>query len=199
MLKRNIILTFIAFTFFCCQKPLTTEEKRLIQNANESTPFQVLKTTNLNDSLFLRSQSKDIDLTKDKKDISMLVSRLKATLKQEEGVGIAAPQVGIARNLFLFMRTDKPGEPVEVVINPVIKNYSTDMVCFEKDGCLSIPGVWGNSKRYAWIEVEYYNEEGNRITEKLTGHSRSDDFVSVIFQHEYDHLQGILFIDKLCE
>ncbi|MDR2834734.1 MAG: peptide deformylase, partial [Bacteroidales bacterium] len=67
------------------------------------------------------------------------------------------------------------------------------------DGCLSIPDFSGNSQRYPWVEVEYLNQNGEKITEKLTGYSRLTSFTAVIFQHEYDHLRGTLFIDKLCE
>lgn len=53
--------------------------------------------------------------------------------------------------------------------------------------------------RYPWIDVEYYNEKGELKQERLSGYSRETDFTGIIFQHEFDHLQGVLFIDKLCE
>ncbi len=124
---------------------------------------------------------------------------MQATLEKENGVGIAAPQIGIARNIFLFMRIDKPGYPVEVAVNPEITAHSEEIVCFENDGCLSVPDISGNSLRYKWIEVEYYDRHGNKIKERLEGYSREEDFTGIIFQHEYDHLQGVLFTDKLCK
>ena len=72
-----------------------------------------------------------------------------------------------------------------------------ETICFEGDGCLSVPDLSGSTKRYAWIDVEYYNEKGELIKERLSGQSRGSDFTGVIFQHEFDHLQGILFIDRL--
>jgi peptide deformylase len=176
---------------------LTNEEKTLINGGEANEPFRVLLTTNTEDSLILRQKSQTIELTKDTGDLKLLIARLKVTLETENGVGIAAPQVGILRNLFLIMRVDKPGMPVEVVINPAIVSFPDETICFERDGCLSIPEISGNSIRYPWIEVEYFNENGEKIREKLSGHSRQDNFAAVIFQHEYDHLQGILFVDKL--
>lgn len=180
---------------------MTTVEKKLINSADAKTPFRVLQVTDIEDSLFLRQQCTNIDIENisENRDIQLFIQRLKTTLVVEEGVGIAAPQVGIGRNIFLFLRITEPDMPVQVVINPKIVDHSEETVCFEGDGCLSIPDISGNSVRYAWVEVEYFDETGKQIREKLTGFSRETGFVGVIFQHEYDHLQGILFIDKLCD
>lgn len=203
MIRFSTILLFtcIMLSMSSCQTDnhLTKEEKELINSANSDVPFRVLLTTTEQDSLFLRKKSTDINLEKDKDDIQRLIHRLKVTLEAEQGVGIAAPQIGISRNLFLFVRTDKPDWPVEVAINPRIVNHPDETICFERDGCLSIPDTNGNSIRYPWIEVEYTNEAGELNRERLEGYSRSESFVAVIFQHEYDHLQGVLFTDKLCD
>ena len=179
---------------------MTTAERKLINSADAETPFRVLQVTNTEDSLFLRQKCIDVDIKNisEDKDIQLFIQRLKVTLDVEEGVGIAAPQVGIGRNIFLFLRVTEPDMPVQVVINPKIVDHSEETVCFERDGCLSIPDISGNSVRYAWVEVEYFDETGRQIREKLTGFSRETGFTGVIFQHEYDHLQGVLFIDKLC-
>jgi peptide deformylase len=177
---------------------LTKEEKTLINSGKANEAFRVLLTVNADDSLVLRQKSKPIDLSHDIDEVKLLVARLKVTLATENGVGIAAPQVGILRNLFIIARFDKPGAPVEAVINPTIVAHPDETVCFERDGCLSIPEISGNSIRYPWVEVEYFNEDGEKVREKLTGHSRQGNFAAIIFQHEYDHLRGILFIDKLC-
>lgn len=180
---------------------MTNKEKSFINSAGTDIPFKVLLTTDKQDSLFLRQKSIDLDTEGigNNKDIQHLIQRLKMTLAVESGVGIAAPQIGISRNIFLFMRLDKPGIPVEVAINPRIVNHPEETICFEDDGCLSIPDESGDTKRYAWIDVEYYNEQGELIKERLSGHSRQGNFTGVIFQHEFDHLQGILFTDRLCE
>lgn len=199
----TILSILLMLSTFSCQTDnnrLTQSERELIgDSSTTSMPFRVLLTTSEQDSIFLRQKCADLNLEHDKEDIKRLIERLKITLETEQGVGIAAPQVGIGRNLFLFMRTDKPGWPVEVAINPRIISHPDETICFENDGCLSIPDQSANSIRYPWIEVEYTNEAGELIREKLEGYSRSDSFVAVIFQHEYDHLQGILFTDKLCD
>ena len=97
------------------------------------------------------------------------------------------------------MRLDLPEQPVLVAVNPKIIRHSDTTVCFERDGCLSVPGRSENSIRYPWIEVEYFNEKGEKVRERLEGYSRQDTFTAIIFQHEYDHLKGILFTDKLCK
>ena len=185
-----------------CKKEtmMTDVEKEFINSASADSSFSVLKITNETDSLFLRKKSRDVnpDNILLDKDLQLLIKRMKATLVDEQGVGLAAPQVGVSRNVFLFMRIDQPDEyPVHVAINPRIVNHPNETICFEGDGCLSIPNISGSSVRYPWIDVEYYNEKGELVKERLSGTSRESDFTGIIFQHEFDHLQGILFIDKL--
>ncbi|WP_242034413.1 peptide deformylase [Dysgonomonas sp. BGC7] len=202
-MKTIISMFIIAMSMIACNstKEMTAKEKKLITEETKDIPFRVLQIDNKKDSLFLRKKCSDINI----KDITSsevlkdFIERLKLTMAVESGVGIAAPQVGIGRNMFLFMRLDKPGIPVEVAINPRIVNHPEETICFENDGCLSVPDMSGNSKRYAWVDVEYYNEKGDLIKERLSGHTRKGDFTGVVFQHEYDHLQGILYIDKLFE
>lgn len=176
----------------------TQNEKILINSGTTETPFRVLKVTDQQDSIFLRQKCSDIEDISDSLDVQILIDRLKTTMAVESGVGIAAPQVGIGRNIFLFTRIDKANYPVIVAINPKIVNYPEETICFERDGCLSIPGISGNSIRYPWVDVEYTDENGNLVQERLEGYSRESDFTGIIFQHEFDHLQGILFTDKLC-
>lgn len=173
-------------------------EKDLINSGTSETPFRVLKITDQQDSVFLKQKCSEIDNRTEYKDLSLLIDRLKTTMALEEGVGIAAPQVGVAKNVFLFTRIDKADYPVIAAINPKIVNHPEETICFERDGCLSIPGINGNSIRYPWVDVEYTDENGNLIQERLEGYSRETDFTGIVFQHEFDHLQGILFIDKLC-
>lgn len=180
---------------------MTENEIKLINNGDNNSPYRVLTIDDKQDSLFLRQKCEDIDVETIGKDENLrtFITRLKITMQAESGIGIAAPQVGIGRNIFLFTRIDRTGEPVEVAINPKITAHSKETICFERDGCLSIPGISGNSQRYKWVEVEYYDETGKKHKERLSGYSRQSDFTGIIFQHEYDHLQGILFIDKLCQ
>lgn len=198
---RYLFAFLIIFSISACKtvQKMTAYERVLIVSEGKDVPFRVLQVTEPNDATILRTRCKDIDLVKEKRLLDLLISRLKATMASESGVGIAAPQVGISRNVFLFMRIDKTDRPIEVAINPRIISHAKETICFERDGCLSIPDTRGNSIRYPWVEVSYTNESGQKVIEKLTGFSRTDDFTAIIFQHEFDHLQGVLFTDKLCE
>lgn len=202
-MNKILSLCIIILCLNACNSVTKMKENEidLINNGSIDAPYRVLLTTDKKDSLFLRQKSVDLDInsiSKDK-DLQFFIKRLKLTMDIESGVGIAAPQVGLGRNIFLFTRIDKPETPVQVAINPRITAHSDEVICFERDGCLSIPGISGNSSRYAWVDVEYYDESGIIHREHLSGHSREADFTGVIFQHEYDHLQGVLFIDKLCQ
>lgn len=194
------LILLIGLTFFSIKSmaQFTQNEKELINSGTAETPFRVLKVTNEQDSIFLRQKCSEIDNNTDHKDLSLLIDRLKTTMAAESGVGIAAPQVGIAKNVFLFTHINRADYPVIVAINPKIINHPKETICFERDGCLSIPGISGNSIRYPWVDVEYTDENGNLVQERLEGYSRESDFTGIIFQHESDHLQGVLFIDKLC-
>lgn len=200
-MQKYLLLLCTLFLLYSCNtlQKMTNSEIKHIESANALTPFRVLLTSNEQDLKILRRPCKDINFGKDGENVEKLISRMKATMFAESGVGIAAPQIGISRNIFLFVRVDQPNAPVEVAINPKIVNRADETICFERDGCLSIPDISANSIRYPWVEVEYLNEKGEKVREKLVGFSRQDNFVAVIFQHEFDHLQGVLFTDKLCE
>lgn len=198
------MITLLAIVCYSCnsnKSDMTENEIQLINGASADTAFYVLQTTDEADSLFLRKRAIDLNVENIKadKNLQLLIARMKVTLDKEEGVGLAAPQIGISRNLFLFLRIDKPDLPIQVAINPKIVNAPEEMIRFEGDGCLSIPDVSGNTYRFPWVDVEYYDEKGELHKERLTGHSREDDFTGIIFQHEYDHLEGVLFVDRLCE
>ncbi|MDX9919410.1 MAG: peptide deformylase [Paludibacter sp.] len=200
MSKYLFLICATLLSISCSQKQIMTEQERnMILSGDENTPFRVLTVDDAADSLILRTECIDLDFKADSALIATLIARMDTTMKAENGVGLAAPQIGILRNIFLFVRIDKPGNPVEVAINPRIVNKPDETICFEGDGCLSIPGQSGNSVRYAWIEVEYLNAKGEMVRERLEGFSRKTDFTGIVFQHEFDHLRGVLYTDKLYE
>ena len=114
-----------------------------------------------------------------------LIDTLKATMKKENGVGIAAPQVGIHERVIIAETKDGP----TAFINPEIVETSFKMVESE-EGCLSVPGVWGIVQRHRSVKVKALNEKAEEVTMKANG------LLAIIFQHEIDHLNGILFIDR---
>ena len=198
-----LILLSLQVTMGFSQRTTTFSERELeiICHGTGESVFRILQTTDQVDSLILRMPSTDMadpDSIADDEILQLLIERLHITMEQAGGVGIAAPQVGVLKNVFLFIRVDLPGEPIQVVINPRMVAHATETICFVRDGCLSIPDISGNSVRYPWIEVEFWDEKGDFHRERLEGFHRSDNFVAVIFQHEFDHLQGVLFTDKNC-
>ena len=129
-----------------------------------------------------------------KSEINPLAENMMETLKKQGGIGLAAPQVGWLKNLFVIDTTPFENEGVEklekVFINPEICEMSTDTDYFN-EGCLSIPGIFEEVKRPEKVAVRYQDIDSKWQEEELSG------ITSRIFQHEYDHLQGILFIDRI--
>ena len=122
----------------------------------------------------------------DKKTLKLL-KEMGESMKEEKGVGLAAPQVGENIRMILVLLNNKNLIPM---INPVITVHSDETEVGE-EGCLSLPGIWGNVKRYKEITVQYQNEKGEKQILKL------ECFNARVVQHEIDHLDGILFTDYL--
>ena len=118
------------------------------------------------------------------------------TLKKEGGLGLAAPQVGIMKRAFvidtsaLFADNQEFEKYEHFFMNPEILWQSPKEVYF-KEGCLSIPGIWEDVLRADKIRIRYSDIHFNTVEEEFEG------IKARIFQHEYDHLEGILFIDRL--
>jgi len=173
----------------------TDAEKALIYNNSSDSAMYVMNYFIHSDSLILRKQSIDVNFN-DTSTLNKLIDRMKVTVLAEDGVGIAAPQVGINRNIIWVQRRDKTGMPFECYLNPKIILYSNKAISFVGDGCLSIPGINGTSHRYSAVVVEYDRPDGTHNTELIEGYSGSN-FTAVIFQHEIDHLNGMVFLDRL--
>lgn len=171
----------------------TDSQTALIMKADSSKPMRVYKITNASDSLLLRSTSTRVAVNPDDPVLQNFVNRLYRTVRDSlsMGVGIAAPQVGILKRIIWVQRFDKEGFPFEVYLNPEIRQYSEKkQTC--REGCLSIPNRSDtlNTRAYA-ILVEYDKMDQSHVTEMV------EDFTAVIFQHEIDHLNGILYLDHL--
>ncbi|MFQ4141924.1 peptide deformylase [Chlorogloeopsis sp. ULAP02] len=143
----------------------------------------------------LRQKAAVIENIQDE-NIQKLIDDLIATVIEANGVGIAAPQV--AQSCRLMIVASRPNlrypnapqmEPT-AMINPKIIAHSTEVVK-GWEGCLSIPGIRGLVPRYQAIEIEYTDRNGKLQKQQLT------DFVARIFQHEYDHFEGLVFLDRL--
>lgn len=172
----------------------TDSEKGLIYNGPADSTMYVMNYFVYADSLVLRTPSRNVNLN-DTATLFALISRMKATMIAEGGVGIAAPQVGINRNVIWVKRMDKTGKPFECYLNPRIVLYSNKQVTFAGDGCLSVPGMNANTQRYSAVVVEYDLPDGTHHVELIEGYTVSN-FTAIIFQHEIDHLLGIIFLDR---
>lgn len=109
------------------------------------------------------------------------------------GIGLAANQIGLTKKVFVIGSKNIPGFPEPfAVFNPKIIKFSEETTLY-KEGCLSYPDLWLNVKRPKYIIAEYQNSNGDTITAEMDG------LVSRCFQHEYDHLLGICFVDKVSQ
>jgi len=203
---RNILLALLfSFVIISCSSIKSTSTKsnkvvsfsnnqmELIMSLDTLNPMRVYKITNKKDSLLLRTKSQYVKPDANDVFLQTLVKRLYRTVRDSMslGVGIAAPQVGILKNIIWVQRFDKEGFPFEVYLNPKIVQYSTKKQVF-REGCLSIPDRMDtlSTRAYA-ILIEYDTMKAEHKSEMVEG------FTSVIFQHEIDHLNGILYLDHL--
>ena len=116
-----------------------------------------------------------------------IVDEMKKSMVAHEGVGLSANQVGLDMALFIA----RPKEKFYVFINPDVELIGEADI--KEEGCLSIPGTWGITKRVKKIRIKYQNLEGKKRT--LT----TEGFLAHIIQHEYDHITGVLFTDNALE
>lgn len=132
----------------------------------------------------LRERSREIENPRDPRVLRLIPIMVK-TMIRANGIGIAAPQIGENIRLVIVNTKDKP----LACINPVIEKSSL-LSDWEEEGCLSVPGVFGQVKRKRSVTVSFFDQYGKRITMRARG------LLARIFQHEVDHINGILFIDK---
>lgn len=163
-------------------------ERYLVESGDPDDPLpMVLNDTPAGDAL-LRAVAAPVDPADP--SVPLLIDRMRASLAEQGGVGIAAPQVGISRRVILVLRQDLPDEPIEAYINPQVVSCSEDMVV-GWEGCLSIPAGFGQVERPESIRLTYDMLDGVRGDEQVSG------WTARIFQHEIDHLEGVLFIDHM--
>ncbi len=143
----------------------------------------------------LRQPAQEVENIQNGK-IQQLIDDLMLTVTDANGVGIASPQVGESYRLFIMASRPNARYPhapemePTAIINPKIIAHSREVVK-GWEGCLSVPGIRGLVPRYKTIEVEYFDRNGQLQTQQFT------DFISRIFQHEIDHLNGVVFVDRL--
>ena len=209
----GVLPMLAALLLGCGQKggSLTRAEKALI-NGSDSL-MRVLTVEDSADLAVLRAESVDFtaaDLASP--EFEALVAKMKYTVQDpsQDGVGIAAPQVGLNRRLIVVCRLDLPGEPFEAYANVQIDSLWGDDIV-GREGCLSVPGLRGNVCRKEFAAISYTDLAALAVdtdcrSSILDGTIalpvRSEvvsGYVARIFQHEVDHLSGILYTDRTAD
>jgi peptide deformylase len=121
-------------------------------------------------------------------DLQELIEEMVKIMYAEDGAGLAGPQIGVSKSI--FVGDDSSGEGWKVFINSEIIEFSDEKEIAE-EGCLSVPDIFENVERSSRVKVRYNDREGNVHEEEATSYRAR------IFQHETDHLNGILFVDHL--
>ena len=198
---KNIILSAAAATAIiavsassisCTGKGWSGEEREIILGQGET--MRVLTVESEADSNVLRKHCKELTSKELNNNVFRELSeKMVATVTspEQDGVGIAGPQVGISRRVVAVQRFDKEGEPFEVYPNIRITARRGEPEP-GPEGCLSVPGRRGTVSRYREMDISYTAmPEGRDTVETITG------FTAVIFQHECDHLDGVLYTDYI--
>jgi peptide deformylase len=137
------------------------------------------------DSAILEKELAPFDFVNPPIDPQELALNLLETMRHHKGIGLSANQVGLPYRLFVM-----EGDPAFACFNPKIVDVSEEVIPL-MEGCLSYPGVAAQVKRPAHVRVRFTSPDGNVMTRKFTG------MTARIFQHEYDHLQGVSFLKKM--
>ncbi|MDN3605722.1 peptide deformylase [Kaistella yonginensis] len=186
---KKFSFALLLFSVFVFSQKYTTQEISIITDGNIDTALPIFQTADSLQHQVLLAQSRDVK-PKDRYT-KILVNRMKlALVATKSGVGIAAPQVGINRNIVWAKRFDKAEKPLEYFINPKIL-WRSEVLNLGLEGDLSIEVFRELFYRSQVIQLEYFDLDGKKHTEIVEG------FTAVILQHEIDHLSGILISDKI--
>ncbi len=144
-----------------------------------------MRITKLGEEI-LRQVASPVEKEEINDELRAFIDEMFDAMIEADGVGLAGPQAGISKRLFVVIADD---DVRRVFINPQIISTSAEL-CDYEEGCLSVPGVYENIKRPAKVTVQAFNEKGRPFTLEAEG------LLARIIQHEYDHLEGKLFIDR---
>jgi peptide deformylase len=200
LLRNSFLFAICALMFLACATASVKGEKAVAQGSDDGsmTAEEIAYINNPEERHLLQNDvEKDNEILRKVSIPAKLGGEgydvLENYMKEAigKGVGIAAPQVGINRRLIMVQRFDKEGKPFEFYYNIVIKEKRGEKVV-GWEGCLSIPAGYGQVERWQDIDVEYDVMNGDKLERKV---EHIQGFTAVIFQHETDHLNGVLFID----
>ena len=134
-------------------------------------------------------KQKCLPVTSFDKELKILADNMLKTMYESEGIGLSAIQIGVLKRVIVIDITEELKKPL-ILINPVITPSNSKFLEF-KEGCLSFPGIYESVKRNEEIAVDYNSIEGEKLSMKATG------LLSICIQHEVDHLEGVVFLDRL--
>ena len=147
--------------------------------------LKILSIENGKENKFLHSKTKEVDLDGfDKKELRKLIKDMRETMHKAHGIGLAGNQVGLNMSFFVARNNGK----FYSIFNPKITKYLGEAYEAE-EGCLSFPGHYGYAMRYPEVILEGLNQNGKKLKIKASG------LLAHIFQHEVDHLDGVLIVD----
>lgn len=161
---------------------------------------KVLKAREIGDPV-LSKRSEEIDINNINQEVLDLIEDLKATIEYSNGkaLGIAAPQIGVNKRVIVvgakkedIVYNDSKDIPLTVMINPSWVKLSDD-TDIQYEGCMSVPVLRGRVERYTKIELTYYTETGEKVVKEI------DNFFARLIQHECDHLDGIVYLERVKE
>jgi peptide deformylase len=152
---------------------------------------EIVTVTQKKDEKFLRKKAVPFDFKNfTRKEVNELITRMRRIMHAANGIGLSANQIGLTFSVFVAEVPDaQGGTKFYAVFNPKIEKVDKTTITFE-EGCLSVPGQWGEVTRAEQIVVSGYNKMGKKVKVKAWG------LLARVFQHEIDHLNGKLFIDK---
>ena len=202
-MRRFIIIGIAIVSALSCGRTKTggfSSGELEILNGTDSI-MRVLTVEDSVDNAVLRADSRDFALEELRsEEVEKLGRRMVATVTHpsQDGVGIAGPQVGLNRRIVAVQRFDKEGEPFEVYANVRIV-WKSDSLAYGPEGCLSVPDRRGNVLRSQQIVIEYADlaSLSHSCDDIPMARDTVSGFTAVIFQHEIDHLEGVLYIDRL--
>lgn len=186
---KNYLFFLILLSSTVCGQRYTKAEIALITSGETNSALPIYQTSDSLQHQVLLSKSRDAKPKN--RNTKLLIERMKKSLLSTQGgVGIAAPQVGINRNIIWVQRFDKEGQPLNYFINPKI-TWRSQALSLGPEGDLSIAAFRDQFYRSQAVQVEYFDTAGKKYTEILEG------FTAVILQHEIDHLSGMLITEKI--
>jgi peptide deformylase len=152
--------------------------------------YPIQNVNNKSEAKFLRSKTEPFDFKKsNKRDISEFIKNMQETMRQSSGIGLAANQIGLNMRVFVAEVPSKDGgAKFYAIFNPTIQKIGEETSLME-EGCLSVPGIFGEVKRAERVVLSYEDKNGKPQKIKAWG------LLARVFQHEMDHLEGRLILD----